>query len=76
MSPGLAKMAARAASAVLFAPGAALVGELAGIELTAKRLGRSAEADGAAAAAVIQARAAAITARQLSEGSEMLARTF
>jgi hypothetical protein len=65
MSPGLAKMAARAAAAVPFAPGAALVGELAGIELTAKRLGRSAEADGAAAAAVIEARAAAITARQL-----------
>jgi hypothetical protein len=65
MSPGLAKMSARAAAAVPFTPGAALVGELAGIELTAKRLGRHAEADGAAAAAVIEAQAAAITARTL-----------
>ena len=65
MSPGLAKMAARAAAAVPFTPGAGLVGELAGIELTGRRLGRSAEADGAAAAAVIEARAAAIAARKL-----------
>src|ERR1019366_3707077 len=40
MSPGLAKMSARAAAAVPFAPGAALVGELAGIELTGRRPGR------------------------------------
>jgi hypothetical protein len=65
MSPGLRKMAARAAAAVPFAKAAALVGELAGITLTGKRAGRSAEADGAAAAQVIQARAAAITARTL-----------
>jgi len=62
MSPGLRKMSARAAQAVPFAPGATLVGELAGITLTGKRLGRHAEADGQAAAAVIEARAAAITA--------------
>lgn len=63
MSPGVRKMAARAAAAVPFAKAAALVGELAGITLTGKRTGRSAEADGAVAAQVIQARAAAITAR-------------
>jgi hypothetical protein len=65
MSPGLAKMTDRAAAAVPFAPAARLVGELAGIELTANRLGRHAEADGRAAAAVTEAAAAAITARQV-----------
>jgi hypothetical protein len=65
MSPGLARMNARAGAAVPFAPGAALVSELAGIKLTSRRLGRHAEADGTAAAAVIQAQAAAITARQV-----------
>jgi hypothetical protein len=65
MSPGLAKMSARAGAAVPFTPGAALVGELAGITLTGRRLGRHAEADGTAAAAAIQAQAAAITARQV-----------
>jgi hypothetical protein len=61
MSPGLAKMSARAAGAVPFTPGAGLVG----ITLTGKRLGRHAEADGRAAAAVITAEAAAIAARTL-----------
>src|SRR5215471_11433188 len=65
MSPGLRKMAARAAAAVPFAKAAALVGELAGITLTGKRAGRSAEADGAAAAQLVQAEAAAIAARAL-----------
>jgi hypothetical protein len=65
MSPGLRKMTARAGAAVPFAPGARLVGELAGIELTGRRLGRSAEADGAAAAKMIEAQAAAIAARQV-----------
>ena len=65
MSPGLRKMSARAAGAVPFAPGAGLVAALAGITLTGKRLGRHAEADGRAAAAVIEARAAAIAARTL-----------
>jgi hypothetical protein len=65
MSPGLAKMSARAAAAVPFTSGAGLVGELAGITLTGKRLGRHAEADGRAAAAVIRAEAAAIAARTL-----------
>ncbi len=39
-------MSARAAEAVPFTPGAGLVGELARITLTGKRLGRHAEADG------------------------------
>jgi hypothetical protein len=65
MSPGLAKMSARAGAAVPFAPGAALVGELAGITLTGRRLGRHAEADGTAAAQAVQAQAAAITAREV-----------
>ena len=65
MSPGLAKMSARADAAVPFTPGAALVGELAGITMTGRRLGRHAEADGAAAAKVIEAQAAAINARKL-----------
>jgi len=65
MSPGLRKMTARAGVAVPFAAGAGLVGELAGITLTGRRLGRSAEADGTAAAAMIEERAAAIAARKL-----------
>jgi hypothetical protein len=63
MSPGLAKMSARAAAAVPFTPGAGLAGELAGIKLTGRRLGRHAEADGATAAAAIEEQAAAIAAR-------------
>jgi hypothetical protein len=65
MSPGLRKMAARAAAAVPFAAAARLVSELAGITLTGKRAGRRAEADGQAAAAVIEAQAAAVQARTL-----------
>ena len=66
MSPGLAKMSRPGrGAAVPFTPGAALVGELAGITLTGRRLGRHAEADGTAAAAMIEAQAAAITARTL-----------
>ena len=65
MSPGLAKMAARAAEAVPFTRGAGLVADLAGITLTGRRLGRHAEADGRAAAAAIEAGAAAIAARTL-----------
>ena len=64
-SPGLRKMIARAAAAVPFAAAARLISELAGITLTGKRAGRRAEADGAAAAAVIEAQAAAIAARTL-----------
>jgi hypothetical protein len=62
MSPGLAKMSDRAAAAVPFVPAARLVGELAGITLTGRRLGRRAEADGQAAAAATGAQAAAVAA--------------
>ena len=65
MSPGLRKMCARAAAAVPFAAAARLVSELAGITVTGKRAGRRAEADGQAAAAVIEAQAAAMQARTL-----------
>ena len=65
MSPGLAKMTARAASAVPFARAAGLLAELAGVELTVTRVERSAEASGAVAAAAISAETDAICARQL-----------
>ena len=65
VSPGLARMTDRAAAAVPFAAAARLAGELAGITLSGKRAGRRAEADGQAAARVIEARAAAATARAL-----------
>ena len=65
MSPGLRKLCARAAAAVPFAAAARLVSELAGITVTGKRAGRRAEADGQAAAAVIEAQAAAMQARTL-----------
>jgi hypothetical protein len=65
MSPGLAKMTARAATAVPFAKATSLLAELAGIALTAKRAERSAEASGTAAAAAIDARADAICSRQM-----------
>ncbi len=64
MSPGLRAMTARAAAAVPFAKAARLLAELAGITLTAKRIERSAEADGAAASAAITARAEAISSRK------------
>lgn len=65
MSPGLAKMTARAAAAVPFAKATSLLAELAGIGLTVKRVERAAEAAGAAAAAAIDAHTAAICSRQL-----------
>jgi hypothetical protein len=65
MSPGLAKMVARTAAAAPFAKASGLLGELAGITLTTKRIERSAEADGAAASAAIGAEADAICSRQV-----------
>jgi len=66
MSPGLARMTDRAGAALPFTPAARLVGELAGITLTGERARRRAEADGGAAARVIEAEAAAITAGRLA----------
>ena len=65
MSPGLAKMTARAAAAVPFAKATSLLSELAGIGLATKRIERSAEADGTAAAADIAAQTDAICSRQV-----------
>ncbi len=48
MSPGLARMTARAATAVSSAKAASLLADLAGISLTTKRAERAAEAAGAA----------------------------
>jgi hypothetical protein len=60
LSPGLRRMVARAAAAEPFATAAGLLAELAGIELTDKRIERSAETDGAAVAQRIAAEAPAI----------------
>jgi hypothetical protein len=65
LSPGLRAMVARAAAAVPFAKAGRLLAELAGITLTAKRIERSAEADGAAASEAITAGAEAICSRQV-----------
>ncbi|WP_182359783.1 ISKra4 family transposase [Tomitella gaofuii] len=65
-SPGLAGACARAGAAMPFAAAAALVGDLAGIEVGAKRLERAAEASGAVVAAAVDAEAAAITAGRLA----------
>ena len=62
MSRGLAKMTARAAAAEPFTTGSELLADLAGIQVSARRIERHAEADGTAAAAVITAQAAAISA--------------
>jgi hypothetical protein len=66
LSPGLRKMTARAAAAEPFAAAAHLLAELAGIRLHTKRIERCAEADGAAAAARIEAESAAIARGQVS----------
>jgi hypothetical protein len=65
LSPGLAAMNDRAAAAVPFREAASLLEDLAGVRLTVKRVERSAEASGAAAAAAVRERAALITARKL-----------
>jgi hypothetical protein len=65
LSPGLRVMNDKAAAAAPFAQAAGLLEDLAGVALTAKRVERAAEASGAAQAAAVRQRAAAITARQL-----------
>jgi hypothetical protein len=65
MSPGLAAMNDIAAAAGPFAGAARLLGELAGVRLTVKRVERASEASGAAAAAAGRQRAALIAARRL-----------
>jgi len=65
LSPGLAAMTDRAAAAGPFAEAAGLLGDLAGVALTAKRVERAAEASGAAQAAATRQRATLIAARKL-----------
>jgi hypothetical protein len=65
MSPGLAAMNDRAAAAGPFAGAASLLGDLAGVRLTAKRVERAAEASGAGLAAAGRDRARLIAARKL-----------
>ena len=77
LSPGLRKMNARAGPAVPFAAAPRLLAELVGIELTVKRVERSAEADGGAAAAVLAAQASAARSRRMAvlspaDGPDML----
>src|SRR6266540_4939276 len=60
LTPGLRKMIDRAGAAVPFAPAGRLLADLAGLDVNAKCVQRSAEADGQAAAAAIAARAEAI----------------
>jgi hypothetical protein len=65
LSPGLAEMIALAASQVSFAAAAGLIGRLAGIQVTVKRVERSAEASGAAARKAAAAETAAIRSRSV-----------
>jgi hypothetical protein len=65
LSPGLAAMTDRAAAAGPFAEASALLEDLAGVRLTAKRVERAAEASGAAAAGAVRERSALITRRKL-----------
>ena len=65
MSPGLAAMNDLAATAGPFAGAARLIEELAGVRLTVKRVERAAEASGAAQAAAVRERSAAIAGRKV-----------
>ena len=60
LTPGLAAMTDRVGTAVAFAKGRDLLAELAGLELSTKRVERCAEADGKAIAAAIDTYAACV----------------
>ena len=66
LSPGLRTMTARAAVAEPFATAAELLAQLSGITLSTKRVERSAEADGAAAAARLTAQAGPIASGKVA----------
>lgn len=66
LSPGLRTMTARAAAAEPFATAADLLAELAGIRLSTKRIERSAETDGATAAARIAGQAGPIASGKVA----------
>jgi hypothetical protein len=68
MSRGRAKMTARAAAAEPFARGSGLLADLAGVQVSARRMERHAEADGTAAAQVITAQAAAVKGARRAAG--------
>ena len=61
LTPGLAAMVDRVGAAAPFGKGRDLLAELAGVELSTKRVERSAEADGRAVAAAIDTHAATVT---------------
>jgi hypothetical protein len=65
LSPGLRAMSARAGAAAPFAQAAALLTDLAGITLTTKRVERSAEAAGTAAAQTLTEQTKAILTRRV-----------
>ena len=65
LSPGLATMNDIAAAAGPFAKAAGLLEDLAGVWLTVKRVERAAEASGAAQAAAVRERSAAIAGRKV-----------
>ena len=67
LTPGLRRMVARVAASQPFAQARDVLAELAGIELTAKRIERSAEADGQAVAAATAAEADAVLAGNLHQ---------
>jgi len=60
LSPGLRAMVARTGAAAPFAKANDLLAELAGVELSTKRVERSTQADGAALGARVDAEAAAV----------------
>jgi hypothetical protein len=65
LSPGLAAMTDTAAAAGPFAKAAVLLEDLAGVQLTVKRVERAAEASGAAQAAQVRERAMLIADRKI-----------
>jgi hypothetical protein len=65
LSPGLAAMNDKAAAAGPFAKAAGLLEDLAGVQLTVKRVERAAEASGAAQAAAVRDRAGLIAGRKV-----------
>ena len=65
MSPGLSAMNDTAAATGPFAKAAGLLEDLAGVSLTVKRVERAAEASGAAQAAAVRERSAAIAGRKV-----------
>src|ERR1035437_6791510 len=68
LSPGLRAMVARVGAASPFAKASELLATLAGVQLTTKRVERSAEADGQALVAIGDPEAAAVLTRPLRPG--------